>query len=134
MAKYIVKLEDGVWLADGDGDPPRTIVRDSAKRFDTFEDAAMALGAAKRIRPFRNAEIESTSPRSSTETLIAATEILAMREAAERLAELAEAERKSAITLASLRELSRQWKEGADGGARDPWVFINDLDRILEET
>ena len=48
--------------------------------------------------------------------------------------ELQAAERKSAITLASLRVLSRQWKEGADGGARDPWVFINDLDRILETT
>ena len=85
--------------------------------------------------------------RSTTETLIAAMRILsrdirstdgianaAVAEAAERLAELADAERKSAITLASLRELSRQWKEGADGGARDPWVFINDLDRILEET
>ena len=70
--------------------------------------------------------------RSSTETLIAAMKILAMREAAERLAELSEAERKSAITLASLRELSRQWKESADGGA-GTWVFINDLDRILEE-
>ena len=85
--------------------------------------------------------------RSSTETLIADMRVLAaeiqspdgvanaaIREAAWRLTELAEAERKSAITIASLRELSRQWKEGADGGARDPWVFINDLDRILETT
>jgi len=58
----------------------------------------------------------------------------AIREAADRLAELQAAEKNSAVTIASLRELSRQWKEGADGAARDPWVFINDLDRILEET
>ena len=83
--------------------------------------------------------------RSTTETLIAAMRILsrdiestdgianaAVAEAAERLTELQEAERKSAITLASMRELSRQWKEGMDAGGRQ-WKFINDLDRILEE-
>jgi len=91
--------------------------------------------------------------RSSTETLIAAMRILsrdikstdgianaAVAEAAERLTELAEAERKSAITLASLRELSRQWKEGAD--ERSEWYVTSDaidrftleLDEILEET
>ena len=60
-------------------------------------------------------------------------------QAAERRAESAEfllgALRKADAERAEkLRELSRQWKEGADAGARDPWVFINDLDRILEET
>jgi len=59
MAEYIVKLEDGVWLADGDGDPPRTIVRHNANRFITLYAAGRALAKAQRIQPFRSAAIET---------------------------------------------------------------------------
>ena len=54
---WIVKLEPGVWLADGDGDPPRTLVRDNAKRFSTYQTAWLALDEARRWRPFEKATI-----------------------------------------------------------------------------
>lgn len=55
--KFIVCLDDGCWLADGDGDPPRTLVRENAKRFSTRHKAGLALSAARKYRPFRRAEI-----------------------------------------------------------------------------
>ena len=128
MPEYIVRLEDNVWLTDGDGDPPRTIVRDSAKRFETFEDAAMALGAAKRIRPFRWAGIEEADgPGKSA--------------AAERLTELQEAERKIATLTEKLRALSADWKR-LSVDVRSEWYgtgditerFAEQLDEILETT
>ena len=108
MPEYIVRLEDGVWLADGDGDPPRTARRELAKRFVNFEDADVAIESARQYRPFRWAAVEAadgpaiSAARSATDTLIAAMRILsrdirstdgianaAVAEAAERLAELA---------------------------------------------
>ncbi len=53
-----VQLEPGVWLADGDGDPPRTVLEDHAKEFDTKEEALMALSEARKYRLFENAELE----------------------------------------------------------------------------
>lgn len=50
---YIVKIEDGVWLAPWDGDPGRTLVRNSAKHFKTEDVAKKALGKAKSI-PYRS--------------------------------------------------------------------------------
>ena len=55
--KYIVVLEsyDGIpqsYLSDGSGDPPRTTLVNSAKKFDTKGDAYIALG--KTINKFSN--------------------------------------------------------------------------------
>ncbi len=52
-----VRLEDGVWLTDGFGDPPRTLVEENAKDFLTMEEAVVALGKAREFRPFVDAEI-----------------------------------------------------------------------------
>jgi len=54
---YIVKLEDGVWLAGGDGDPCRTTKDTHAKKFEKFTQAKAALKAARVYRPFINARI-----------------------------------------------------------------------------
>ena len=55
--KYIVELENGVWLADWPGDPGRTLVRENAKQYTTEHGAAIALGMARKFRPFKNAII-----------------------------------------------------------------------------
>ena len=55
---YIVELESGVWLASGHGDPPRTLVRDSAKQFNTEAGARRALQDARYYRPFLAAKVE----------------------------------------------------------------------------
>ena len=55
--KYIVKLEDGVWLATWDSDPGRTTVESAAKRFDTHYRAQLALRDARQFRPFADAKI-----------------------------------------------------------------------------
>lgn len=55
---YIVELEGGVWLASGHGDPPRTLVRDNAKRFNTEGGANRALREARYYRPFLTAKVE----------------------------------------------------------------------------
>lgn len=53
-----VLLEPGVWLADGEGDPPRTTVEDNAKCFECKRTAAKALYEARKYRPFRKAELQ----------------------------------------------------------------------------
>ena len=58
---WIVLLESGCWLAEGKGDPPRTLVRANAKRFATYQTAERALFGAQRMRPFRNAAIKNVS-------------------------------------------------------------------------
>lgn len=52
-----VKLEPGVWLADGEGDPPRTTREENAKEFDNAAQAYNALSAAREFHPFNDAEI-----------------------------------------------------------------------------
>ena len=52
-----VLLERGVWLADGEGDPPRTLIEESAKEFPDVAQASNALAEARRYRRFPNAEI-----------------------------------------------------------------------------
>lgn len=54
----IVQLEKGVWLKAGDGDPPRTLVKESAKEFNSAQEAYRALAKARKYRPFKNAIIE----------------------------------------------------------------------------
>jgi hypothetical protein len=52
-----VKLEEGVWLADGEGDPARTLVEDNAKEFDNAIEAYDALKAAREYHAFTDAEL-----------------------------------------------------------------------------
>ena len=52
-----VLLEKGVWLADGHGDPPRTLVEDYAKEFESQGEALEALKDARKYRPFKNASL-----------------------------------------------------------------------------
>lgn len=57
---YIVELEEGVWICEMEGDPGRTLVRESAQKFDTFQEAKRALSAARKFkRKFPKAVIES---------------------------------------------------------------------------
>lgn len=53
-----VQLEPGVWLADGDGDPPRTVLEDHAKEFDSEKEALAALSEARKFRLFKNAVLQ----------------------------------------------------------------------------
>ena len=55
---FIVKLERGVYLADGEGDPARTLVKENAKLFSSMLEAVRALTAARKYRPFEKACIE----------------------------------------------------------------------------
>jgi hypothetical protein len=55
---WIVKLEPGVWLADGKGDPPRTVVQANAKRFRSVRGAVVALKLARRCHPFVFATVQ----------------------------------------------------------------------------
>lgn len=58
---WIVELEPGTqWLAPWRGDPGRTSVRLSARRFGSIHGARVALGLARRFRSLRNAAIKST--------------------------------------------------------------------------
>ncbi len=53
-----VQLEPGVWLADGEGDPPRTLIEDNAREFDSKKEALAALTKARQYSPFKNAVLE----------------------------------------------------------------------------
>ena len=55
---FILKLEIDCWVAEWDGDPGRTIVKENAQQFKTDKLAQKALGNAQKYRPFENAEIE----------------------------------------------------------------------------
>jgi hypothetical protein len=52
---FIVELEKGVYLADGEGDPARTLVAREAAKFKTMAEAAKALTKARKYRPFEKA-------------------------------------------------------------------------------
>lgn len=54
-----VELESGVWLADGEGDPARTLNKKKAKKFDTITEACKALTEARKYRPFGNATVST---------------------------------------------------------------------------
>jgi len=53
----IVALEEGVWLSDGVGDPPRTLKKENALIFSSHSLAVLALKKARKYRPFLNAAI-----------------------------------------------------------------------------
>lgn len=50
---YLVRIDapTDCWLADGEGDPPRTLVKESARRFKTRPSAQMAIMRANRKHP-----------------------------------------------------------------------------------
>ena len=52
-----VELEHGVWLAEGEGDPPRTLDENNAREFKTMKEAVLALCEARKYRPFAKAVI-----------------------------------------------------------------------------
>ena len=54
---YIIKLQEGCWIADWEGDPGRTIIKENAKLFHGKRKAANALIRARYYRPFRDAKI-----------------------------------------------------------------------------
>ena len=54
---YIVELEKGVWLAEGNGDPPRTLKKENAKQFKQKNWAKRGLKIARKYRPFLKAKI-----------------------------------------------------------------------------
>ena len=55
---YIVELYNGCYLAThSGGDPSRTALRYSAKEYKTKRGANIALGLARRFRPFKNARV-----------------------------------------------------------------------------
>ena len=55
---YIVRLEDGVWIAPWGGDPGRTLVRDTAYMFKTKRAAHIAIAEALLFRDFSNPTVE----------------------------------------------------------------------------
>lgn len=55
--EYIVILEPGVFLSDGEGDPPRVTDLKNAKIFGSMKEAIVGLGKARKFRPFLKAEI-----------------------------------------------------------------------------
>ena len=55
--KYIVELSPGCWLGPWPGDPGRTLVERTANRYATKRGASIALGMARKFRPFLNAKI-----------------------------------------------------------------------------
>ena len=55
--KYIVELEEGVYLAPWDGDPGRTLDIKNASRFIREIEAVYAIMQAKEYRAFGSARI-----------------------------------------------------------------------------
>lgn len=52
---WIVELEPKCWLAEWSGDPGRTLVEKSAKRFASLKGARSAITRARKYRPFKKA-------------------------------------------------------------------------------
>lgn len=53
---YIVELQEGVWLDGSFGDPGRTLVKESARKHPTFNDALQTQAYHCRKNPHRNWE------------------------------------------------------------------------------
>ena len=58
LVGFVVELEQGVWLCDGDSDPSRTLVREHATVYPTSKAATDALCVARTFRRFRSATIK----------------------------------------------------------------------------
>jgi len=57
IRKYIIELEPGVWIADWDGDPGRTKIKENAKVFESRKKAECMLNNCRIYREFNNAII-----------------------------------------------------------------------------
>ena len=57
MARWIIELDPGVYLADEEGDPGRTLAVENAKVFLSHPRARNGLIAAREFRPFENARV-----------------------------------------------------------------------------
>jgi len=55
--KFILQLEEGVWLATGDGDPSRTCNIENAMILDSPKEIRDALDEARKYRHFLYAEM-----------------------------------------------------------------------------
>ena len=55
--KWIVELEVGVYLADGEGGPARTMIAENAKQFASHLRAGMARMYARTYMPFTSARL-----------------------------------------------------------------------------
>jgi len=53
----VVELEPGCWIAPWSGDPGRTTVKRKARVYKSWRGARIALGLARKYRPFKNAAI-----------------------------------------------------------------------------
>ena len=51
---WIVELDKTCWLAPWAGDPGRTLVRDSARKYKSEVAAERSLARAKKAYPFRD--------------------------------------------------------------------------------
>ena len=51
---YVVELEPGCWLADGQGDPPRCCKIENAKVFTDYVEAVVAMVEWRKYRAFKN--------------------------------------------------------------------------------
>ena len=54
---YLVELEKGVFIADWEGDPGRTLKIENAQKFDEKSEADYKLTQARKYRPFLKARI-----------------------------------------------------------------------------
>lgn len=54
---YIVELRKGVWLADWDGDPPRTLDIENAKQFKSERGAKISLSRSRKYRRFKKSRV-----------------------------------------------------------------------------
>lgn len=58
MARWVVELEPGVYLATGRGDPARTLSVENARVFTSNADACSALFRARKYRAFEWATVK----------------------------------------------------------------------------
>ena len=56
--EWIIELEPGVWLAEGEGDPPRTLDFTKSRGFPSLRSAKAGLKRAREYRPFLFATID----------------------------------------------------------------------------
>jgi len=51
---FVIELEAGVWMASGDGDPPRTLVLENAEKYPTYKKAENRLNFHRLRCPHRS--------------------------------------------------------------------------------
>ena len=59
--KWIVELQEFVYISTWRGDPGRTYCMSCAKRFDSIKQAEASLKRARQYRPFGDARIVEVS-------------------------------------------------------------------------